>query len=138
MLKHPIYNEDRVIGEAELVQEGMVWKISCVCDLNNTDPLRIWAIWPGGKIELGLCIAEKEQKKLIKRVPKRIIPLDEVRFCVRKEDADEIVKKNFLEIEDISSLRYARYEPNKDGGCLKFDQSSSKPTGQWSEPNTSE
>ena len=126
-IEYPVMSEKVRIGSAVLQSEGMLWKFTCTCDANEGDQVVVCMSFDGEEKELGTCYGNVP---LVKRIPKRMLVQENLRFYIKQNSEDRIFIDPKEEIENISRLRYARVQKDGDRYYLLFDQSNSSPTGQ--------
>ena len=101
---HRILFGDGQVGVANVVREGMFYKISCKCDVDQDLPAHVEALWQEQKIDLGLCVRMDSEMGLITRIHvnkvPQYIPLFRVAIKQRKE------KGCFVPIHPEEPFRY--------------------------------
>ena len=138
LAKYPIMDGRKTIGYALLEGEGRVWKITCKMTSACSEQCCIYCVWLEGRLLIGRFDDKTLNATFVKRVSKNKMAYDDVSFFACLDNAKEYVLTERTEIEDISSLRFARIKQTEDSIVLIVDQSNSRPTGQWSEPIISE
>ena len=88
--------------------------------------------------DLGLCIPDGADMTLVKRVRKNGLEDGTVRFSVLSEQNDKLAQEETAIEPVLENLPRAYMGENGELMFAPQDQSSSNPTGQWSEPVISE
>lgn len=134
MKEYQVYDGDSIIGSVKAEPNGMFYLLKVSCRPISKKPERIVMTGSYEEKILGLCVPEGADMTLIKRVRKSELEDKAVRFSImtvrENKDAGERIC--------LENLPQAYIGEN---GTLMFadqDQSSSNPTGQWSDPMISE
>ena len=140
-----ILAEGKPIGSATVTRHGLYYQIHCICHLMERNPCRIYAACDDREIDLGICVPMDGGFGIRTRVPVKRLGEGEIRFWAAAHN--EKPQEQFVPVETgrpfifLSQLKNARLAVrNRKTGILLSDTQSSisRPTGQWSEPNTSE
>ena len=129
-MKLPIYDGQQEVGKAEVITEGMTYRIELLCKPLSGMPVEIGVKHIVGNLTLGYCTQEGAQMRLVKRVAKRDMPGLDWRFEVQHSDKSNLSKSLEEGVESISALRYAHLETKGEQFRIAYDSSSVKPTGQ--------
>lgn len=138
---YPItYNGQRV-GTAEVKQQGLFLVIHCECDTDLHDTYSIVASSKGKTVELGCYVPGSDGCSLERRISVKHISGEEITFLIAPVKKEMVVPvytdKPFPYLSQLSSAHFA--VKNNQASVTFTDQMSiSRPTGQWSEPMTSE
>lgn len=146
--EYRIYADGADVGTVHVHRSGLYYHFSCRCQCNEGTPYRISVFCEGSITDLGLCIPMGTVFGIETKIPVKLVGSGEMRFDARPNN--HALEDNFYEVCDtepfsmLSILRYS-YMVTRDGKRgVSAPQTSpsekviSRPTGQWSEPNTSE
>ena len=138
---YPITQNGHPVGTARVLREGLFLRIQCLCHIPREEDLHIQAVCGNDILDLGICVPYDKGSGLISRVPTRLFQEDKLEFRLSKSQ-----KENFFPVypdhpfEALAQLNNSRFQI-RDGvpGIIVKDYNDiSRPTGQWSEPITSE
>lgn len=129
MMKYPIFDGTKQVGEAVAKKEGMYRVLECFCLPLSGKPERLRIRVGESDLSLGLCVPEGNSMRAIKRIPEKAFGLGEPYIYLEKEHTREIRFESGLPFEDIQFLRKARLGLC-DGKYYLLIPESSKPTGQ--------
>jgi hypothetical protein len=142
MVEFPIYYTGNRVGNAVLEKQGMFYKIRCHCNVQMDKPAKIRMTAEGITLDLGICLKCQNGIGLSTRINTKILEGKSPSFSLHTDEEVEItlysISENapFAYLEYISQGKFIRKEEN--AYILLPHASMSKPTGQWSEPKTSE
>lgn len=142
MMEYPIYYAGNRVGNAVLEKQGMFYKIRCHCDIQVDKLTKIQMNIEGDALDLGICLKCQNGIGLSTRINTKILEGKNPSFSVHTDDESEgilnPISENapFAYLEYISQGKFIRKEEKT--YILLPHASMSKPTGQWSEPKTSE
>lgn len=133
------------IGRVTVQKVGLFYRIACRCLLTGTVRYRLVARCGEHSVDLGLCVPHGHQFGVDTSIPMKRLGDGELSFhLIPKHDRLEGLfvpvspYKPFAHIQQLQNARFVRSD-GEIGVVLPEDQSSSdKPTGQWSDPITSE
>ena len=136
---------DEKIGRVSVQKEGLYYRIVCRCFLTGTVRYKLVAKCGEHSEDLGLCVPYGYHFGVETSIPIKRLGDGELSFhLVPKHErmAGQFIAVSPLEpfkhIQNLQVARFARLD-GQIGIVLPEDQrSSDKPTGQWSDPITSE
>ena len=64
-----VFHGDQIVGKANVVKDGLYWRIDAVCTIEGTDVHRLWAHDETGTVRLGVLIPEDGCLRLSKKMP---------------------------------------------------------------------
>ena len=112
-----IYN-NKTVGSAKVTTEGLYYKIVCSCALSKPAMYRAYVITEGTNVDLGICVPAKDSYCLLKRIPKKLIVGEDIRFYVSDKEAFDSSKafqiKEGQPFEHIDKLENAHTEVRND------------------------
>ena len=134
----PIRLNDKIVGSATAERQGMHVLIKCVCEAGDGDD-SVALVTDGAEIDLGIGIPMGNLVHFSKRVLwKQWEKRTALRLQSRCKAGEAYAFIPGQEFEGISELPNARFNVESGMIVVKTDHSSVRPTGQWSEPSTSE
>ncbi len=80
--EYAIYMATERVGTAYVTNEGLFYRIRCLCQLTGTVPCRITASGEG-EVDLGVCVPMDDGFGIKTRVPMKKLGRCELRFCVQ-------------------------------------------------------
>lgn len=140
-----IFSGEEKIGIVLVQQQGLYYRIRCRCDLTGTVRYKLIAGCGNNSVDLGLCVPKDNQFGVDTAIPIKRLGQGEMRFRLAPKHSR--AEGNFLAVSADEPFGYIRqlqkahlfHRDGNVGIALDGDQSSSDaPTGQWSEPITSE
>lgn len=139
MFEYQIYDGETVIGTVKAEKQGMFNLLRVCCRPLSGKPERIAMTSNGQQTDLGLCIPDGVDMTLVKRVRRTGHEDRTVRFSVLSEQNTKPAQEETIaEREVLENLPRAYIGETGELMFTAQDQSSSNPTGQWSEPMISE
>ena len=127
-----VFREGKPFGTAIISIEGLYYRINIRCP----EPIRVWIKGGKGRRELGLCVPADTGFVINTRIPVRHLGEGPFSFCVEEKNEKVFPVYRDKPFPYLDKLRNAMLF--QEGGLTGVQIVSSKPTGQWSEPNTSE
>ena len=135
---------DETIGNALVRRQGLYYHIRCRCALTGQVKYKLIVTCGENEVDLGLCIPHSDGFGMDTRIPIKRLGEGDLSFRLvprhNKQDNAFIPVSPEEPFSYIQKLQQAHLA-QQDGlvGIVIDDQSSSdNPTGQWSEPSTSE
>ena len=129
-------------GRVEVTREGLYYRFSCRCRREGREMLRLWMACGKQEVDLGLCVPMGDGFGTEKRIPVRQCGTGMPEFVLRPKD--DILRGNFIPLSPEEPFGYLHRLENaflerrgEKVGIVLRQMSSSRPTGQWSEPSTS-
>ena len=120
------------IGRATVELQGLYYRIHCSC----REPERIILKQETGSRDLGVCVPDGEYFRIRTRIPVKYLPGNTWLFEGKDGETDFVPIREdepFQQIAELSQQKLVHQD-----GEPGIQTEISKPTGQWSEPNTSE
>ena len=132
------------VGTAWVSKTGLYYHISCDCNLTGEVRYKIIATGTDGACDLGLCVPKGNNFGLEIRLPIKRLGTGELKF--KAVPKHQPVSGMFIPLSPDEPFRYIQMLKNsfltekegKRGIMLPCQNANSNPTGQWSDPNTSE
>ena len=119
MDSYQIKFREKTVGSADVIVEGLYYKICCHCQIPKSGMYRIYVVGDRCELDLGICVPVADTYTLVKRIPKKQIGNSLLSFYVR-EKTDTKFTNEFAVYEDrpfehIDQLDKCRikYENNK-------------------------
>ena len=127
-----VYRDGTAFGRASMAREALYYRISVRCP----EPVRVSIYGDKGFRDLGICVPSGNEFIIETRIPSKQIGDREVRFQAESEKDSFFpvyANQRFLHLDILRSSVLAFRS-----GEIGVQIVSSNPTGQWSEPITSE
>ena len=70
------------VGKAQMVRQGLYYRISCRYRLSSGELCRLIAVWHGGWENIGIPVPEEDGFFLVKKIPAKKLPEMDVNFCL--------------------------------------------------------
>ena len=143
--EYSVFSGEEVIGKVLVQRQGLYYRISCRCQLTGTVRYKLMASCGENTADLGLCVPHGRQFGVDTRIP--IKRLGEGSMSFRLLPKHSKMDGRFVPVSPDEPFGYIRqlqkaHLATRDGTVgvvLAEDQKSiDSPTGQWSEPITSE
>jgi hypothetical protein len=140
-----IFSGEEKIGAVVVQQQGLYYRISCRCNLTGSVRYKLLASCGNLSADLGLCIPKDNQFGVDTAIPVKRLGHGELSF--RLVPKHSRVEGDFVTVSADEPFGYIQqlqkahlvHREGVVGIALCGDQSSmDNPTGQWSEPITSE
>ena len=137
---YPIYQQQNIIGTVQVTRQGLYLCFTARICCGGKPIGRLWLRSGDGVHKLGVPVPEGEELHLWTRIPAKQVRGEDVRFWFG--DKEEPEEGTFYSIdsqkpfEALAKLPLGTLQIRNGQPGLQI--SSSSPTGQWSEPNTSE
>lgn len=120
---YQVFYENRVIGQAEVISEGLYYRFRCKCVLPTKDVYRLMLSVLEQQYDLGICVPDGATCVAEKRIPIKRIPTGEMVFSVLRntEHTNGIQLSEDRPFPHIKSLINAKLQV-KNGACEIFMQ----------------
>ena len=122
MQQYDIYLNFEKVGFADVVQEGLYYRITCRCKFNNTAVYRVIIKTCRDIINLGICIPQNNEYTLTKRIPVKRICSGKLSFFLQDVHPETAKEEYALSIDSqsvpISKIRYMRYKVSNDNSIV--------------------
>ena len=79
---YEIYADSKVVGQAEVMKEGLYYRFSCKCTLPYEGIYRIMVTDGNNTKDLGICVPAGEWFCLVSRVPIKYLPGEKLEFAL--------------------------------------------------------
>ena len=143
--KFSIWACGNIIGDATVVRQGLYYNIHCICREATGRAIRVHVRCGDRYVDLGICIPMEGYFGLRTKVPVKRLGEGEFQFTADGQEKIGLAlfypvdpNKPFKAIAELKNSRLAT-KGGQTGITVISDQiSKDKPTGQWSEPYTSE
>ena len=132
MKQYAVLNSETKVGTAKVEKQGLYHCISLRC----AEPMRVSVTGEKGTIDLGLCVPQVTGFGVETRIPVKYLGDGDLIFRTTEQtDVFWAVypHKPFQRLDKLRGAVFAQRD-----GHIGIQMSISNPTGQWSEPNTSE
>lgn len=133
LLNYSIYDGEQVVGEVQAEPQGMYYLLRCSCRPLSGKPAQIvLARGEGLRTDLGRCIPEGERLTLVKRIRKKELEGQTIKFEVLHAASSTGIKlEDDMQFAMLEKLPLANVLVSGDKLHLIFGcQSNSSPTGQ--------
>lgn len=115
--EYAVYMGSERVGTAQVIIEGLFYKIYCLCQLDGTVPCKI-TVCGENEVDLGICVPLQNGFGMKTRIPIKKIGKGELRFCVLPKYVRR--DEHFLELSTEKPFRYIHllkdaYMSHKDG-----------------------
>lgn len=143
--EYSVFSGDEVIGKVFVQQQGLYYLICCRCSLTGDVKHKLIASCGKNTVDLGLCVPYSDGFGMDTRIPMKQLGEGELGFRLQprhSKPAGEFIpvspEEPFGYIQKLQQAHLAQQD-GLVGIVVNGDQNSSdNPTGQWSEPSTSE
>jgi len=113
---YDIYAGTQIVGQAEVIKEGLYYRFSCKCTLPNEGVHRIMVSDGSNTKDLGICVPAGEWFTLVTRVPIKYLSGDKLAFALVPKDRQVVTvpvatDENFPDLDKLESA----YLQDKDG-----------------------
>lgn len=88
---YDIYVDTQVVGQAEVIKEGLYYRFSCKCTPPDEGVYRIIVSDGENTKDLGICVPTGEWFCLVSRVPIKYLPGERLEFTLIPKDKQEKV-----------------------------------------------
>lgn len=122
----------KCIGHATVELQGLYYQIHCSC----REPERIVLKQETGFRDLGVCVPDGEYFRIHTKIPAKYLPGQTWLFAGKNEEADFTPIREEEPFQNIAELSQQKLVCQDGEPGIQTDISN--PTGQWSEPDTSE
>ena len=124
----------KVVGQAEVAQEGLYYRFSCQCTPPDEGIHRIIVSDGNGTADLGICVPAGEQFCLVRRIPVKYLPGEKLTFTLVSKDKKEtgIPVRNDEPFPALDILNRAHLQERDAGAEIVIDPA---PSQQDSDPN---
>lgn len=112
---YSVYLAGEKIGTAEVMQQGMFYRIRCLCELSGSVPVRI-IVAAENQADLGLCVPMKNGFGLECRIPIKRIGRGDLRFSAKPKHT----KQEHLTVVSPDEP-FAYITKLKDAYLIKYD-----------------
>ena len=85
---YDIYAQTQVVGQAEVIKEGLYYRFSCKCNPPNEGSHRITVSDGNNTVNLGICVPTGEWFCLVSRVPIKHLPGGKLEFSLVPKDRE--------------------------------------------------
>ena len=143
--EYSVLYSGEAVGKAFIQRQGLYYQISCRCALADPGRYRLIADSGENTADLGLCIPHRDGFGVDTKIP--VKRLGEAHLTFRLLPKHSMEEGRFIPLSQDEPFGYIRqlekahlaWQDGLVGIMLMEDQKSKKsPTGQWSEPSTSE
>lgn len=143
-MKFDVCLGEEAVGTAWVKKAGLYYHIRCSCRLTGQVRYKILATGGSGEADLGLCVPYADGYGLEVRLPIKRVGDGKLKF--RAVPKHQQLQGQFIPIRAEEPFRYIQglkdaflaKKNGQEGVLIPNQNSSSSPTGQWSEPRTSE
>ena len=97
MRKFNVYYNQDIAGYAEVVQDGLYYSIRCYCKLKQNSIFKILACAGTYKVNLGVCVPANGGYVLLKRIPAKYLPIDQLTFVLQNTRPDNETSVTLLD-----------------------------------------
>lgn len=112
----------RVIGQAEVIKEGLYYRFSCKCTPPDAGMYRIVVSDGCNKKDLGICVPTGERFCLVSRVPVKYLPGENLEFSlVSNEKRIAVPVKNDMPFPALDKLETAYLQENGENTEIIID-----------------
>ncbi len=133
---YDVYRAEEKVGQVALERQGLYCDLECICQGAGETEAYLVAVSGEERQDLGQCIPQGDTLCLRRYLSSRILRGEQLSFQLSgKEKAKFIPLQEAQPLETVAVLEDAVFAV-QDG--MPGLQLSDKPTGQWSEPKTSE
>lgn len=87
---YDIYAGTQIVGQAEVIKEGLYYRFSCKCTPPNEGVYRIMVSDGDNTKDLGICVPTGEWFCLVSRVPMKYLSGERLEFALVPKDKQEI------------------------------------------------
>lgn len=105
-----IFYDNKVVGQAEIIREGLFYKIHCFCTLPDSGIYRIAVMDGETVLDLGICVPSGDKFVLNTRVPVKKINGDHVEFQLVAGNKQGIPVATGREFPHLDKLETARLQ----------------------------
>ena len=143
--EYSVLSGDETIGKVFVQRQGLYYRIQCRCSITGTVKYKLVAKCGGNVVDLGLCIPYRDGFGMDTSVPIKRLGEGELIFHLKPKHNE--TKGEFIPVSPEEPFGYIQklqqaHLAQQDGlvGIAVNEDQNSKdsPTGQWSEPSTSE
>ena len=143
--EYSVLSGDEVIGKVFVQRQGLYYLVHCRCSLTGDVKYKLIASNGENNVDLGLCIPHIDGFGMDTRIPVKRLGEGELTFRLLPRHSK--VEGAFIPVSPDEPFSYIRklqqahlaQQDGLVGIIVNEDQNSSdSPTGQWSEPSTSE
>ena len=138
---YQVFQDEQAVGTVEASREGLYILFSCRCQPVHREMIRLWMSCGEKETDLGLCVPMEGGFGTEKKIPARQCGTGIPEFILRHKD--DTRRGRFIPLSPEEPFQYIHRLENafldkKNGQIgIRIQMSSSRPTGQWSEPMTS-
>lgn len=105
---YDIFADTQVVGQAEVIKEGLYYRFSCKCMLPNEGVHRILVSDGDNTRDLGICVPTGEWFCLVTRVPIKYLPGKKLEFSLVPRERQIVVvpvatNESFNELDKLES-----------------------------------
>ncbi len=113
---YDIYAGTQIVGQAEVIKEGLYYRFSCKCTPPDDGVYRIIVSDGENTKDLGICVPTGEWFCLVSRVPMKYLSGERLEFTLVPKDKQEIVASVATDelFADLDRLESAYFQ-EKDG-----------------------
>lgn len=129
MVKYPIFDGQKQVGEAVVRSEGMYRVVQCRCMPVSGKPQRICLRAGEQIVDLGLCVPDGNSMSLLKRMPAKVLDCGQLSIFVKEVAGEGMLFVPGQPFEHIHLLRDAKLQI-REGRFYVVTSESSRPTGQ--------
>lgn len=143
--EYSVFSGGETIGKVWVQRQGLYYQIRCRCDLTGTVRYKLMASCGDITVDLGLCVPQDKQFGVDTKIP--IKRLGEGTLSFRLIPRHSSLEGRFVPVSPEEPFGYIRRLQMAhlalQGGAIgilfaETQSSSDNPTGQWSDPITSE
>ena len=137
-----IFSGEEKIGNVLVQQQGLYYRIRCRCDLTGAVRYKLIASCGSNTADLGLCVPKDNRFGVDTAIPVKRLGQGELSFSLVPKHSR--VEGNFIAVSADEPFGYVRqlqqaHLAKRDGFVgVELQTDKDNPTGQWSEPITSE
>lgn len=112
---YDIYMGTKVVGQAEVIKEGLYYRFSCKCTPPDEGIYRIVVSDAGNTKDLGICVPTGEWFCLVTRVPIKYLPGEKLEFSLVPKDKQEIAvpvatNEPFSKLDKLDSAHLQEFD----------------------------
>ena len=142
-MQYSVFSGEEEIGKAQVQQQGLYYHIRCRCKMTGAVRYKLLVRCGENNLDLGLCVPHTDGFGVDTKIPRKRLGEGTMTFYLTPWHA----AGTFLPVSTDEPFGYIHQLQNarlavRNGivGIILDDRQNSmdKPTGQWSEPNTSE
>ena len=116
IILYDIYMGTQVVGQAEVIKEGLYYRFSCKCTPPDEGIYRITVSDGNNTKDLGICVPTGEWFGLVTRVPVKYLSGDKLEFALVPKDSQVtaipvVTNEPFADLDKLESA----YLQEKDG-----------------------